>query len=120
MARSLVIGNGWPHKVFGHNFIMPFMLSYGDWGIIPLGRSEKQIPFVLRIGRFEFRILRPDHMGGSHRTISFHVQWMVYLPESVTYRMEEVDAFRKEHKSQREISFCWRWDMTVSYWKRGY
>lgn len=124
MSKTLVIGNGWPNKVAGHRFVWPLLIAYGGWGVIPCGHSEKEIPFVLRFRRFELRVLFSG-FAGTPRGSSMHIQWVRYLSSKEIRQIhrsggDDRDVFVAERETQREISICWRWDMTVKCWVRGF
>ena len=113
------IGNGWYFKYKNRTFVWPFLFSYSEsWGIIHCGKSERKLLLILNLGRFHLRIPSPDGMGGTMRTTSFRIQWMFCEEEGMHGSTEEMEALRKEHDSRREISFCWRPDVTHFYWVR--
>lgn len=116
--KAFSIGNGHWFRYKTRTFVWPFLFSYGEWGIIHCGRFERELILVLNLGRFHLRIPPPDGMAGSMRTTTFRIQWMFHEEDFPHGTMEEVEAIRRERASQREISFCWRPDVTHYYWVR--
>ena len=79
-------------KIFNRYFASPILIRHKkDWGVI-MGNPEKDCPFY-------FRILPIRRMGGTYNTTTYCAQW----------------AFGGIRK---ELSICFRFDVTRSYWNK--